>query len=82
MYGRCDAFAHAWTEVYVGSKYNFELFKERIRIAYKDPNRNIAYSLDDNGNYWMPLDWDIGVFTCNTYPQYLNVDYHSDQQIH
>ncbi len=82
MYGRCDAFAHAWAEVYVGSKLNLEKFKQRIRAAYKDPSRRIAHSMDENGDYWIPLDWDIGVFTCNTYEKYLHVDYHSDQQIH
>ena len=82
MYGRCDAFAHAWAEVYVGSEANFNQFERQIRTAYKDPSRRIAYSIDDPGNYWMPLDWDIGVFTCNTYPSYLHVDYHSNQQIH
>ena len=82
MYGRCDAFAHAWAEVYVGSKLNLEKFKQRIRAAYKDPSRRIAHSIDENGDYWIPLDWDIGVFTCNTYEKYLHVDYHSDQQIH
>ena len=82
MYGRCDAFAHAWTEVYVGSKYNFELFNDKFESLTRIP---IEISL----TVWMIMAI-IGCLLIGTLVfslvtptlSYLNVDYHSDQQIH
>jgi hypothetical protein len=65
MYGTCSGGAHAWAEVFIGNQQDFADTKYRLKEFYNKPNMAIAHNIDEEGNYWLPLDWRLGNYTCN-----------------
>lgn len=65
MGGRCDGGGHAWAEVLIGTQSEWENAVKIIRSFYHNRSQNITPSVDEEGNYWLPLDWRLGEYTCN-----------------
>lgn len=68
MAGECDGGGHAWAEVLIGYEQEWDEAKAEIKRFYKRSNMDIVPSIDEDGRYWLPLDWRMGHFTCNDYP--------------
>jgi hypothetical protein len=67
MGGGCSGGAHAWPEVYIGSR---TAFNEAFAIISREyPGRKIQYSTDSIGGCWLPLDWQLGVYSCGENPE-------------
>ncbi|MCT4580468.1 MAG: hypothetical protein N4A35_03545 [Flavobacteriales bacterium] len=67
MGGQCDGGGHAWCEVLIGTEAHYNTAVTTIRSFYKDPNKKLTPTIDENGLYWLVLDWRIGEYTCNDF---------------
>jgi len=67
MGGFCSGGGHAWGEVLIGTASDWNQAKKIIRQYYSDNNKILKPNIDENGAYWLPLDWNMGQFTCNDY---------------
>jgi hypothetical protein len=65
MGGQCNGGGHAWCEVLIGTKDHYGIAVQNIRNFYKDQSKVLTPTVDENGLYWLVLDWRIGEFTCN-----------------
>ena len=65
MGGQCNGGGHAWCEVLIGSKDHYDIAVQNVRNFYKDQSKVLTPTVDENGLYWLVLDWRIGEFTCN-----------------
>ena len=80
MGGKCSDGGHAWAEVYIGDLADWNVARSRIE-KYLSGRRN--YRIIPTlryGKYWLPLDWKIGHFTCNSNPDASKVLYISPSQ--
>ena len=70
--GDCENGHHAWAEVLIGNKSDWEATGQRI-ISYMKLRKGhkISASMDEEGNFWLPLDWELGRYTCNDNPNQL-----------
>lgn len=75
MAGTCTNGAHAWAEVLIGDQQDWNTAKGRIQSFFNRSNMELKYSVDENGHYWLPLDWRMGHFTCNDNPSELRQMY-------
>lgn len=78
MGGECSGGGHAWAEVLVGDQQDWSTAVNRLRDFYQKSNKQFAPSVDEEGNYWLPLDWRIGKYTCNDVPSKLEQLYGPD----
>lgn len=65
--GSCNAGAHAWAEVYIGSS---DAWKDTLNIL-KNSYPGISVSYIDGGTstgYWLSLDWQIASYSCGNNP--------------
>lgn len=63
VHGECADGAHAWAEVLIGSKRDWEAMQAYLAQHYSDHNRTFAgHSID--GQYWLSLDWRLGELSC------------------
>ena len=69
MGGTCSDSAHAWSEVYIGSRRVWNNIFPVISRNY--PGRKISYRKDSSGKYWLSLDWNLGEYTCGDNPEVL-----------
>ncbi|BDS15041.1 transglutaminase domain-containing protein [Aureispira anguillae] len=81
MVGTCSGGAHAWAEVLIGNKSQWNAAVKTIRNYYNNPYKKIIPSIDDEGNYWLPLDWYMGEYTCNDNPTQMETYYTSKEQL-
>lgn len=66
VHGRCASSGHAWCEVYVGRKEDAERVRRGLNSYFLGvKKKEINFSIDDQGNFWLPLDWQIGNYTCH-----------------
>jgi len=65
MGGFCTGGGHAWGEVMIGSKTDWERAVKIIREEYQDKYKKLKPNIDEEGTYWLSLDWHMGEFTCN-----------------
>ncbi|TVR51258.1 MAG: hypothetical protein EA426_20120 [Spirochaetaceae bacterium] len=68
VHGTCDVGAHAWAELFIGDA---AAWREALAIlSERYPDRTIE-SIRPNGpnDHWLPLDWQVGLFTCGTSPR-------------
>ena len=63
--GHCDGGGHAWAEVLIGKKNEWNKSTQIIRDFFRNTGMKITPTLDDEGQYWLPLDWRLGEYTCN-----------------
>ncbi|MGB0522800.1 MAG: transglutaminase domain-containing protein [Flammeovirgaceae bacterium] len=75
MGGFCAGGGHAWAEVLIGKESHWNTAVNRLQEFYNDPNKQFTPNIDEEGLYWLPLDWRIGEYTCNNYPDKLVVLY-------
>jgi hypothetical protein len=66
MHGECDGGGHAWCEILLGNEQNKEMALNVLYSYYGLKKHKVALSKDENGEYWLPLDWQIGDYTCNS----------------
>jgi len=62
MGGSCSEGGHAWPEVYIGKKAAWNEAMRVVAAAY--PGRSIQYLRDDSSDYWLCLDWQLGIYSC------------------
>jgi hypothetical protein len=80
MGGFCTGGGHAWGEVLIGGKAEWERAVKIIRQEYKDNNKELKPNIDEEGLYWLSLDWHMGAFTCNDRPSRMMTLYTSVDQ--
>ena len=79
-HGECTNSAHAWCEVYVGNKQDAAQVEKQLTSYFSGrKKREINFSIDTDGNYWLPLDWQIGKYTCND--NLLEIAYNPEQRL-
>jgi len=67
MSGSCSEGGHAWPEVYIGER---SAWNEAMRVVDAEyPGRKIQYIRDDSGEYWLCLDWQLGIYSCGGSPE-------------
>ncbi|MCP4438107.1 MAG: hypothetical protein GY810_04115 [Aureispira sp.] len=81
MGGTCSGGGHAWAEVMIGNKKDWNRMTPLIRKYFKNNSMELTASVDKDGDYWLPLDWKMGQFTCNDNPRTLMVLYNSTQKM-
>ncbi|MFK7797533.1 MAG: transglutaminase domain-containing protein [Aureispira sp.] len=81
MIGYCSGGGHAWGEVLIGSKSDWDYAVKLIRKEYKDSYKQLTPNIDADGFYWLPLDWRMGQFTCNSIPHKMITVYTSAEQL-
>lgn len=64
MAGFCAAGGHGWAEVLIGKKGHWDAAVREIRDFYNQPNMKLKPTVDENGLYWLSLDWKIGQKSC------------------
>ncbi|TVR90494.1 MAG: hypothetical protein EA428_08275 [Spirochaetaceae bacterium] len=67
VHGVCAEGGHAWPELYIG---NAAAWNETLRVlGQRFPGRRISHIRPQNPNdYWLSLDWQVGVFSCGSNP--------------
>ena len=60
--GFCRNGGHAWAEVLIGNKSEWNNAK---KIIQNFNHKTISATLDEQGQYWLPLDWRLGEYTCH-----------------
>lgn len=80
MGGFCSGGGHAWGEVLIGYQSDWDYAVKLIRKEYNDPNKKLTPNLDEDGLYWLSLDWRMGQFTCNSMPNKMMILYTSADQ--
>ena len=78
--GFCDGGGHAWAEVLIGDKSDWDRAVNIIRQEYEDAYKKLEPNIDEEGLYWLSLDWHIGEFTCNAIPSKMMILYTSVEQ--
>ena len=68
MGGYCAGGGHAWAEVFIGTEDHWNITVKRLMKFYDKPNKTFTPNIDEDGYYWLPLDWRIGEYTCNSMP--------------
>lgn len=81
MGGTCNGGGHAWAEVLIGNNKDWDNMTPLIRKYFKNNSMQLAVSIDKDNNYWLPLDWEMGKYTCNDNPRTLMVLYNSAQKM-
>lgn len=81
MGGTCDGGGHAWAEVLIGNKKDWDRMTPLIRKYFENSSMQLTTSVDKDGDYWLPLDWKMGEYTCNDNPRDLMVLYNSAQKM-
>lgn len=81
MGGFCTGGGHAWGEVLIGDKAAWDRATKIIRQEYKDKNKQLKPNIDEEGMYWLSLDWNMGEFTCNDRPSRMMTLYTSKDQL-
>ncbi len=69
MGGSCAEGGHAWPEVYIGNRTAWKEALEVVGNAY--PGRIIQSLSDSSGDYWLCLDWQLGIYSCGENPEVL-----------
>lgn len=64
--GTCAEGGHAWAEVLVGNKSDWERMSKEVQKYHTKLGRTLSASKDDDGYYWLPLDWQMGMYSCNS----------------
>lgn len=67
MVGKCSGGGHGWAEVLIGKKEHWDRAVRVIRDYYNKPRMKLKPLIDENGVYWLSLDWIIGQYSCNDY---------------
>ncbi|WMX15623.1 MULTISPECIES: transglutaminase domain-containing protein [unclassified Aureispira] len=80
MGGFCSGGGHAWAEVLIGGKPEWERAVKIIRQEYNDQYKKLEPNIDEEGLYWLSLDWHMGEFTCNDRPSKMMTLYTSKDQ--
>jgi len=80
MAGFCAGGGHGWAEVFIGGKNEWNKAVKIIRDHYDDPSKVLKPNIDKNGAYWLPLDWNMGQFSCNSQPNKMMELYTSKEQ--
>jgi len=81
MGGFCTGGGHAWAEVMIGGKSEWDRAVKIIRQEYKDKYKQLEPNIDEEGIYWLSLDWHMGQFTCNDSPSRMMTLYTSIDQL-
>jgi hypothetical protein len=81
MGGFCTGGGHAWAEVKIGNKTEWDRAVKIIRQEYKDKNKKLKPNIDEDGIYWLSLDWHMGQFTCNDRVSRMMTLYTSTEQL-
>lgn len=81
MGGFCSGGGHAWGEVLIGRKTEWNAAVKIIRTHYNDNSKQLTPNIDENGFYWLSLDWHMGEFTCNDNPNKMMTLYTSKEQL-
>ncbi|MBF9018475.1 MULTISPECIES: transglutaminase-like domain-containing protein [unclassified Oceanispirochaeta] len=68
VHGSCSSGYHAWAEVFIGSKSNWELTMTKLQDFYPGMFIRRVY-MDSSGHYWLSLDWQIGSYSCGNDPE-------------
>ena len=63
MHGECSNGAHAWAEVLIGTKTDWDNMQQTLQKHYSSPNRQFS-GHESNGEYWLSLDWKLGELSC------------------
>ncbi len=79
--GFCTGGGHAWGEVLIGLRSEWERAQKLICQYYQDSDKQLVPNIDDNGFYWLPLDWEMGQYTCNSDPSEMMELYTSAEQL-
>ena len=68
VHGTCDVGGHAWAELFIGDRTAWRTATAIVSERY--PGRTIE-SIRPTGpnDHWLPLDWQVGVFTCGESPR-------------
>lgn len=70
LHGTCGSGAHAWCEAYIGDRAVWDEATRIIGDTY--PGSSLSYLTPQNANdYWLCLDWQVGVYSCGENPSYL-----------
>lgn len=67
MHGSCSDGGHAWCEVFIGDK---KAWREALAVIHRlYPGRRISFLSPGPGqDYWLCLDWEIGIYSCGGSP--------------
>ena len=63
VHGECQDGSHAWAEVLIGSKRNWEIMQTYLGQHYSDQSRRFS-GHSKSGQYWLSLDWRLGELSC------------------
>jgi hypothetical protein len=63
MFGECENGGHAWAEVLIGSKTDWDNMQKTLSHFFSNQNRSFAGHSED-GSYWLSLDWRLGEMSC------------------
>lgn len=63
--GTCAQGGHAWAEVLIGKSADWDRLSIEIQKYHTKLGRTLRVSIDPDGFYWLPLDWQMGVYSCN-----------------
>lgn len=80
MGGFCVGGGHAWAEVLIGDRADWDRAVKIIRQEYNNSRMSLEPNIDEEGMYWLSLDWNIGQFTCNDRPSKMMTLYTSVDQ--
>ncbi|MFT5647601.1 MAG: hypothetical protein ACI976_002293, partial [Aureispira sp.] len=64
-----------------GNKTEWDRAVKIIRQEYKDNNKKLKPNIDEDGIYWLSLDWHMGQFTCNDRVSRMMTLYTSTEQL-
>ncbi len=68
LHGECDGGAHAWAEVLIGDARSRSALEPVLEQAF--PGRRMQFlPADQRGEYWLSLDWELGLYSCGERPQ-------------
>lgn len=63
VHGECSDGGHAWAEVLIGSKSDWDNMQQLLGKHYSDRSRSFS-GHNKNGQYWLSLDWRLGELSC------------------
>ena len=63
VHGECSDGGHAWAEVLIGSKSDWDNMQQLLGKHYSDRSRSFS-GHNQNGQYWLSLDWRLGELSC------------------
>jgi hypothetical protein len=63
--GTCAGGGHAWAEVLIGNESQWMEARRVFSDRLKGSPETLNATIDENGRHWLPLDWQLGRYSCH-----------------